>query len=371
MPSHGDDHGAPVSVDATSAPLAALRASEPITSLRVVGTRHDFLLPASEVFRIGAGAVDIQLPVLDAERPISFAHAELSRRGVAGTWLQVVDLNSRNGTLFRGARETDFAVSAGQRFSLATTELLVMDAVLARLRRVLESFLSYTDHTRVDDALALLVEHEAILLLAPRGSECGRLARAIHACSRRRDHPFVELAQPARPRAALLPEFQAASRGTVFASLDDAGSCARLAALVGLLFDPVYAVRPIVAARDLARFATALHLDANRFRSLTMSPLRARPGDIPALLDAMLAEMGSPHRISELPPARLRAMSAHDWPGNRAELRETAERLAALLAHGGNRSAAARSIGHDLESFRRALVRVGALAVRRRSVQLS
>ena len=354
----------PVSADVIG---ASLHASESIKAFRVVGTKHSLALPPKNVFRIGTGAVDVRVPVLGAQRPVSREHAELTRQGShEGTWLQVVDLNSTNGTFFRGARERDFAITAGQRFSLATTELLVMDQPLIRLRRVLEGFFGASEHQLLDDHLTLLAEHEAIMLLGDRGSERGHLAHAIHECSRRRGHPFRELKTTARDRESLLPDFKAAAHGTMFVSLDNLGGKAGISRLIELLFDPTYAVRPIIAARDLTQVCAALNVTATRFRPVTVPPVGRRPRDIPALLDMMLEEWGSPHRVAELRPDRLEAMCAFDWPRNRAELRETAQRLGALLAHGGNRSAAAKAINQDIESFRRALARVGAIEVQHR-----
>ena len=354
----------PLSADVVG---AALHSSESITSLRVVGTEHELALPAKNVFRIGTGAVDVRVPVLGAQRPVSREHAELTRQGSDdGTWLQVVDLGSLNGTFFEGGRERDFAVKAGQRFSVASTELLVMDKSLAQLRRVLEGFFGATEHQLLDDHLTLLVEHDAILLLGDRGSERGHLAHAIHECSRRRRHPFREVRKPSGDPEALVADFRAAAHGTMFVSLDNLGGKAGVGPLIKLLFDPTYAVRPIIAARDLAQVCAALNVTATRFRPLTLPPVRERPGDIPALLDAMLAEWGSPHRVVELKPDRLAAMCDFEWPRNRAELRETAQRVGALLAHRGNLSAAAKAIHQDYESFRRALARVGAITVQHR-----
>lgn len=345
----------PLSADAIG---AALHASESIKALRVVGTEHSLPLPAKNVLRIGTGAVDVRVPVLGDQRPVSREHAELTRQGSdEGTWLQVVDLQSTNGTFFRGARERDFAVSAGQRFSLATTELLVMDESPVRLRLVLEQFFGFTAHQTVDNLLTLLLEHDAILLLGDRGSERGHLAHAIRQCSRRRGHPFRELKRATGDRASLLPEFRDAASGTVFASLDNLGGKAGLATLTDLMFDPTYAVRPIIAARDLTQVCSALSVAATRFRAIAVPPVRTRARDIPALLDLMLEEWKSPHRVAQLRPDRLEAMCEFEWLRNRAELRETAERLAALIAHGGNHSAAAKSINQDVESFRRALAR--------------
>ena len=113
---------------------------------------------------------------------------------------------------------------------------------------------------------------------------------------------------------------------------------------------------------------------------LALLPLRLRKHEIPALVEAMLTELSSPARFT---PAALRTLLAHDWPGNDSELRaevtaaarrrsagdiadvdlvrlkdraagpllgaiDTALRATveeALARHGGNKLAAARSLG--------------------------
>ncbi len=351
-----------------------LHAAESILSLRVVGTEHDLRLPPKNVFVVGTGDVDVRVPVLGDQRMVSRRHAELTRQGSDdGTWLQVVDLASTHGTYFTKGRERDFPVRAGERFRLADTDLLVMDRSLTRLRDVLGGFFGFTQHQLLDDHLALLRENDLgqgdpILLLGDVGSERGHLADAIHRHSRRRDLPFREVKAPAADRATLMPDFEAATHGTLYVSLDNLGSRTPLAPLINLLFDRAYDVRPIITARDLPQVCGALNVAATRFKVLTVPPVCARPEDIPALLDMMLAEWGSPHRVAELPPERLAAMCAFGWPQNRADLRATARRLGALLAHPKNLSAAARSIGTaaSAESFRVALARVGAIVVQPR-----
>lgn len=113
---------------------------------------------------------------------------------------------------------------------------------------------------------------------------------------------------------------------------------------------------------------------------LELLPLRLRKHEIPALVDAMLTELSSTVRFT---PAAIRTLLAHNWPGNVSELRAevtaaTRSRSAgditerdlvrlnhracapalsandaalrvtleeALASHGGNKLAAARSLG--------------------------
>jgi predicted TIM-barrel enzyme/DNA-binding NtrC family response regulator len=64
-------------------------------------------------------------------------------------------------------------------------------------------------------------------------------------------------------------------------------------------------------------------------------PLRERVEDIQALLADMLESGGEDtHAKRRLSPAALRRLQVHDWPGNLAELRTLAAKLAALPADG-------------------------------------
>lgn len=90
-------------------------------------------------------------------------------------------------------------------------------------------------------------------------------------------------------------------------------------------------------------------------------PLHQRLRDIPRLLDEMWTEGAKPLRSVNLPAERVAAMRAYAWPGNRAELRAVAERLAAVVEHGGNVRAAAKALKVDYEWLRRMLLRCGAI----------
>jgi DNA-binding NtrC family response regulator len=61
---------------------------------------------------------------------------------------------------------------------------------------------------------------------------------------------------------------------------------------------------------------------------VTMPPLRARPGDIPVLIDRLLPKEAAGIVTSEL----LRELAARPWPGNVRELRNFLERATTLGA---------------------------------------
>jgi DNA-binding NtrC family response regulator len=70
--------------------------------------------------------------------------------------------------------------------------------------------------------------------------------------------------------------------------------------------------------------------------NIHMPPLREHKEDIPAIVDAMLAEMNRKHEreVTGVDPEMLSRMMAYDWPGNVRELRNTIER-AVVLSGGG------------------------------------
>ena len=67
-----------------------------------------------------------------------------------------------------------------------------------------------------------------------------------------------------------------------------------------------------------------------------MPPLRDRRPDIPALAEALLAEMNRKHecRVAEISPAVLETLAAYNWPGNVRELRNVIERAVILAGEG-------------------------------------
>jgi DNA-binding NtrC family response regulator len=70
--------------------------------------------------------------------------------------------------------------------------------------------------------------------------------------------------------------------------------------------------------------------------NIHMPPLREHKEDIPALVELLLAEMGSKHgrKVSAVSEAVLNQFNNYSWPGNVRELRNTIER-AVIVCDGG------------------------------------
>ncbi|MBI3826793.1 MAG: sigma-54-dependent Fis family transcriptional regulator [Candidatus Rokubacteria bacterium] len=196
---------------------------------------------------------------------------------------------------------------------------------------------------------------------------CGKelVARAIHALSARREHPFTEVNCAAIPEELIESElfghekgaftgavarrrgrFELADHGTLF--LDEIGDMSVktqakvLRALEEQAFERVGGretikvdVRVIAASnRDLlalireGRFRDDLYYRLNVI-PIEVPPLRERKDDIPALIDHFIAlfcaENGK--RIKTVSGEALAYFLAHDWPGNVRELRNMVERL--------------------------------------------
>jgi DNA-binding NtrC family response regulator len=120
---------------------------------------------------------------------------------------------------------------------------------------------------------------------------------------------------------------------------------------------PVGASRPVaVEVRVIAATHRNLLADvaAGRFRAdlfyrlavavLQVPALRDRPGDLPILIETMLAQINVEHAsdpgyvAKRLTPAGLNVLAAHSWPGNVRELQNTVRR-AALWSAGETLSA--------------------------------
>jgi transcriptional regulator with GAF, ATPase, and Fis domain len=210
-----------------------------------------------------------------------------------------------------------------------------------------------------------------VLILGETGTGKERLARVLHAWSRRADRPFVTLNCAAIPDGLLESElfgqvkgaftgasrdrsgrFQMANGGTLL--LDEIGELpAELQAkLLRVLqegrFEPVGSDRPLkVDVRILA----ATHVDlekavaAGRFREdlyyrlsvfpLRLPPLRERLEDLPPLVEVLLAEQArrTGRTGMRVTPEGLKRLAAHSWPGNLRELGNVLER-ATILAPG-------------------------------------
>lgn len=208
----------------------------------------------------------------------------------------------------------------------------------------------------------------SVLITGETGTGKELFARAIHSASRRRDKPLIKLNCAALPTSLVESElfghekgafsgainrrigrFELASGGTIF--LDEIGEVP-LDVQVKLLrvlqereFERVGGTGPVkvdvrvIAAtnRDLPRaihdgkFREDLYYRLNVF-PLALPPLRARKGDLPLLVQFLVAKFGARvgRRIDGIAPSTMDHLTAYHWPGNIRELENVLERAIIL-----------------------------------------
>lgn len=209
-----------------------------------------------------------------------------------------------------------------------------------------------------------VLDHDVpILIRGESGTGKDRLAQAIHACSIRREKPFVEIDCPSIPAELFESEIFGHEKGTFtdaharkLGKLETAGEGT-------VYFDEISALAPPLQAKllralqeksftrlggnDLIPFnarvlvSTSADIDAilaaGTFRrdlfyrinvvTVTMPPLRERAEDIPALVTELVG------RRRKVDDEALSLLTAHPWPGNVRELRNVLER-AVLVTEG-------------------------------------
>ncbi len=211
--------------------------------------------------------------------------------------------------------------------------------------------------------------HATVLLTGESGVGKELVARAIHARSVRREHPFVGLNCAAVTESLIEAELfgyeagaftggRAGGREGLFAQaregtllLDEIGELALSlqAKLLRVLQERSY--RKVGGAQDQplrARIVAATNRDlmgmvrARTFRDdlyyrlnvmqLCVPPLRERREDIEHLARSFLAELADEcgRGALEFDDHALRALRGHDWPGNVRELRNAIERAVCL-----------------------------------------
>ncbi|OAS27850.1 Fis family transcriptional regulator [Pseudomonas putida] len=204
-----------------------------------------------------------------------------------------------------------------------------------------------------------------VLLLGETGTGKELLAHAIHAASARAHKAFVSINSAAIPETLLEAEFFGTAPGA-FTGADRKGRSGKLQlAEGGTLFLDEIGDMPLALQSKLLRVlqekeyepvgsnqmlrsdvriiaATSIDLQAamarGAFRAdlyyrlnvlpIDVPPLRQRLEDLPALCEAILAELGSQY---ELEAEAQQLLARHAWPGNIRELRNVLER-ATLLA---------------------------------------
>jgi len=259
--------------------------------------------------------------------------------------------------------------------SALTASLLARQARLLRQRDMTPFATLLGQSAGLADALALArkaarTDHP-LLILGETGTGKSRLARAVHAESRRAEGPLVEVVLAGEPielqKATLFGHtagaftgaakarrglFQEAAGGTLF--FDEVADMAPEIQVALLRAIEDHKIRPLgsdgensVDVRVLA--ATNANLprlvEEGKFRRdlferldvfrIELPSLRQRSEDIP-LLVAHFAQQAATRQqaIPDFSPEALRALREYPWPGNLRELRNVVER-AVVLAEGG------------------------------------
>ncbi|MFO0615693.1 MAG: sigma 54-interacting transcriptional regulator [Polyangiaceae bacterium] len=300
---------------------------------------------------------------------VSARHVELSL-GPHGA--RVRDLGSTNGTFVAGVRVGDAWLQATSRVTLGEAVIDVIfegGADELRLTKATD-FNGLLGHSPAMRSAFAMLEAAAktdstVLLIGESGTGKELAARGVHERSARRAGPFVVFDCGAATASLLEAQlvghakgaftgalearagvFEAAEGGTLV--LDEIGELPLelqpklLRALEARTVTRVGETKP--RAIDV-RFVASTHrlLDAEvragRFRqdlyfrlgviTVRLPPLRERREEIPRLLNHLLARL-APDREVEVPPAVLRLLARHDFPGNVRELRNFAERFLAL-----------------------------------------
>lgn len=222
----------------------------------------------------------------------------------------------------------------------------------------------------VFSTLAKLIGNDlTVLISGESGTGKERIARALHALSRRKASPFVALNMAAIPRelieSALFGHekgaftgahnkqtgaFEQATGGTLF--LDEIGDMPMEAQTRLLRVLQEHEVMPIGATKAIAtdvRVIAATHRDllalvrAGTFREdlyfrlhvvpLALPPLRAHREDVPLLVQHfMTLAHGRGLTPKTFDSAAMQMLMAHPWPGNVRELEHVVYRLCALVS---------------------------------------
>jgi transcriptional regulator with GAF, ATPase, and Fis domain len=350
------------------------------------------LILDGDVIRVGKAAGNDL--VLDDDK-VSRTHFELVRNA-RGFLLR--DLDSTNGTFLDGAEVREAYVRPGALVAAGGVEL--------RVTPFEERFeLRPSDRQRLGELVGASPQMRTMFSLIERiaptdatvliGGETGTgkdvIARTLHALSRRADKPMVVVDCGAVAGSLIESElfghekgaftgavtaragaFEAASGGTVF--LDEIGELAldlqpkllrvleaREVRRVGNTKTTPVDLRVIAATRQDLRAEVA----KGKFREdlyfrlavvpITAPPLRHRRGDVAALAEHFVQQLGGA-AAAPLSPSAIAALEAYAWPGNIRELRNVVERSLALGVDAGQLvapidDAVRTTLGHDAFGF--------------------
>jgi DNA-binding NtrC family response regulator len=297
---------------------------------------------------------------------VSAMHCILERRG-DGTLL-VRDKKSRNGTLIDGNLVEAGELQVGSRLALGRTTLVALAAPDAHAPSALSALRGKDPVFRgtVEQAVKAAQTDCNVLIIGETGTGKDLLARVIHESSRRSTEAFVAVNCGGIPRELIGSElfghekgaftgahaerdgyFVEAHGGTLF--LDEIGElplelqphllraleCRRVRRIGGAN-ERAVDVRIVAATNRVEHLGTEgskLRLDLyHRLATviLVLPPLRERMGDLPELVQSILAELAPEHGVKTVTDAAWKALADNRWAGNVRELRHAVVRAVAL-----------------------------------------
>jgi DNA-binding NtrC family response regulator len=338
------------------------------TQVRVKqGTTELLYTPGPGSFTVGKDPVNA---LVIQDRFLSGRHLQVTRREAG---FHVRDLNSTHGTYLDGVRLFEAEVPLNTVLRVGETELHFEPVSQGPEPAPFHGLVGRDPSVRhmVELIQRVAPSNALVTLLGESGTGKELVARALHACSRRAEQPFIPLNCAALSPALLESElfghekgaftgadtwrkgaFEEAHGGTLF--LDEVGEmplevqAKLLRVLESGEVKPVGATRPlhvnvrVVAAthRDLRQWAREGKFREDLFYRLNvmpvgLPPLRSRRGDIRVLAEHFVRAYAPPGPVPKFTSAALAKLQQHDWPGNVRELRNVVHR--ALLMRQGPR----------------------------------
>lgn len=323
-------------------------------------------LPPGAEAVIGASP-EADVVILDPT--VSARHCAVIHRG---SFVEVLDLSSRNGVRLAGVRVQQALCSAGGSFEIGRSVVRIEQPSGGEDHDEAATLPGVVGSSPAMRQLAVAVRRVAalrlpVLLRGESGTGKDVIARALHALSPRANKPLVVINAATIRNELAESEMFGHQRGAFTGAVRDRRGAFREAHQGTLFLDEVAALSPDVQAKLLRAVedglvrplggeaqhpvdvrlvaATCEPLEAmvreRSFRGdlyerlavcvLRVPPLRDRPEDIPDLARHMLAtsEVGA----RDVAPCGLAALRRHRWPGNVRELRNVLVQ-AALAARG-------------------------------------
>jgi hypothetical protein len=286
-----------------------------------------------------------------AANTMSLQHAVFEWRGDR-LWCR--DTGSTNGTQANRQPQHDwFTVSSGMRLDFGDVAVIAMDWRLTDLCQPLAWCLGLEAHADIDHAISTIQGGGPLVLIGPRHNDQEWLARKIHDASERREYPFTPLTTRLRGTTPLLT---GARFGSVFVDLAAVGKVT--AAFARELFageSPHLLVRPIIAAPSHIAVQRAFQ-QLGEAQSMVLPSLEQRKAEAVRLIEVLLKENKSAHKLKDLGDLRVERLAQHEW-ANLGEIREAERRIRAVLET-ANRTQAAARLGTSRQALNKFLARI-------------